>query len=72
MPQLSDEDGPEPELAVPDMPSISDAPRTEEEPEKKIKPTLSLSTLELPDLPEAEELIPDLPQATEPAIRSEI
>ena len=72
MPQLSDDDGPEPELAVPDMPSISDAPRTEEEPDKKIKPTLSLSTLELPDLPEAEELIPDLPQATEPAVRSEI
>lgn len=72
MPQLADDDGPEPELAVPDMPSISDTPRTEDEPEKKITPTLSLSTLELPDLPEAEELIPDLPQATEPAVRSEL
>lgn len=72
MPQLSEDDGPEPELAVPEMPSISETPRTEDEPEKKITPTLSLSTLELPDLPEAEELIPDLPQATEPAVRSEL
>jgi hypothetical protein len=42
MPKLSDEDVPEaeerfpsPELAVPDMPSISEAPRTEEEPERR-------------------------------------
>jgi hypothetical protein len=91
MPQLSEGDVPEaeerfpsPELAVPDMPSISEAPRTEDEPEKKppatmpasmpttIPTTIPLSTMELPDLPEAEEMIPDLPHATEAAIRSEL
>lgn len=82
MPQFSDDDVPEaeesfpsPELAVPDMPSmlsLSDAPRTEDEIDKKPKTSISLGSLELPDLPEAEELIPDFPQATEPAIRSEL
>lgn len=75
MPPLNEEPEesfPTPELAVPDMPSISEAPRTEDEPESRISASLPLSTLDLPDLPEAEELIPDLPAATEPAVRSEI
>ncbi len=80
MPQLHDDVGgaeesfPTPELAVPDMPSISEAPRTEIEQEvKPIAPAPpSLGSLDLPDLPQAEELIPDLPPATEPAGRSEL
>ncbi len=69
------DDGPEsfpaPELAVPEMPSISETPRTEEEPERK-PAGLPLSGLDLPELPDAEELIPEFPSATEPAVRSEI
>jgi hypothetical protein len=61
---------PTPELAVPEMPSISEAARSESEPERKIG--IPLSSLDLPDLPEAEELIPDLPPATEAAVRSEL
>lgn len=61
---------PAPELAVPEMPSISEAPRTEEEVER-LPSGLALSNLDLPNLPVAEELIPEFPSATEPAIRSE-
>lgn len=71
---ISLDDGPDsfpaPELAVPEMPSISEAPRTEEEPERK-PAGLGLSNLDLPELPNAEELIPEFPSATEPAVRSE-
>lgn len=61
---------PTPELAVPEMPSISEAARSDSEPERQIG--IPLSSLDLPDLPEAEELIPDLPPATEAAVRSEL
>ena len=66
-----EESFPAPELAVPDMPSISEAPRTEDETERTPS-GLALSNLELPDLPAAEELIPEFPSATEPAVRSEL
>jgi hypothetical protein len=76
MPPLEEEEPeerfPTPELAVPEMPSISEAPRTEDEPESRIQTSIPLSTMELPDLPQAEERIPDLPPATEAAVRSEI
>lgn len=71
---ISLDDGPDsfpaPELAVPEMPSITETPRTEEEPERT-PGGIALSNLDLPDLPNAEELIPEFPSATEPAIRSE-
>lgn len=69
------DDGPEnfpaPELAVPEMPTISETPRTEDETERK-PAGLPLSGLDLPELPDAEELIPEFPSATEPAVRTEI
>jgi len=57
----AEESFPEPETAGPDMPEISDPPQTEDESAVDNGPNL------LPDLPQAEELIPELPIATESA-----
>lgn len=60
-----DADGfPQAEIAGPSFPEISDPPQTEDESEAGLAGD---SSSLLPDLPEAEELIPELPVATESA-----
>lgn len=75
MPQLIEENPlqqkeifPAPELAVPDLPMIPETPHTEDESGQHLAVKSRSSDaglgMELPNLPMAEELIPDLPPAT--------
>ncbi len=56
------------EMAVPDVPDITEPPMTEDEPSEDFEQASEQVPVPeiMPDLPEAEELIPDLPIATEP------
>lgn len=55
------------EMAVPGVPDITEPPMTEDEPSEEFGQAEQIPVPDImPDLPEAEELIPDLPVATEP------